>query len=58
MRAHQALDGAVDAVYGRKSFGSDAERAVFLFELYRKYTSLLPDEGKPRRRKARPAAQV
>ena len=33
-RAHQALDKAVDAAYGRKSFASDAERVAFLFELY------------------------
>lgn len=58
MRAHQALDQAVDAAYGRKSFASDAERVAFLFEIYRKYRRLLPDEGKPRRRKARPAARV
>jgi hypothetical protein len=42
VKAHQALDRAVDAAYGRKSFGSDAERVAFLFEQYRKLTSLLP----------------
>ena len=41
-KAHQALDKAVDAAYGRKTFTSDAERVAFLFELYHKYTSLLP----------------
>jgi len=41
-KAHQTLDKAVDAAYGRKSFQSDAERVAFLFELYHKYTSLLP----------------
>ena len=50
-RAHQALDKAVDAAYGRKSFASDAERVAFLFELYHKYTSLLPAPGKPKQRK-------
>lgn len=53
-KAHQALDRAVDAPYGRKSFLSDAERVAFLFELYQKYTSLLPSQskaGKPRQRK-------
>jgi hypothetical protein len=40
-KAHQALDKAV-AAYGKKAFASDAERVAFLFELYRKYTSLLP----------------
>jgi len=42
VKAHQALDGAVDAAYGRKGFRNDAERVAFLFELYQKYTSLLP----------------
>ena len=41
-KAHQALDKAVDAAYGKKTFTSDAERVAFLFELYHKYTSLLP----------------
>jgi len=41
-KAHQALDKAVDAAYGKKTFASDAERVAFLFGLYRKYTSLLP----------------
>jgi len=50
-RAHQALDRAVDAAYGRKSLSTDAERVAFLFELYHKYTSLLPAPGIPRRRK-------
>jgi hypothetical protein len=42
VKAHQNLDVAVDAAYGRKSFKNDAERVAFLFELYQKYTSLLP----------------
>lgn len=41
-KAHQALDKAVDAAYGKKTFASDAERVAFPFELYHKYTSLLP----------------
>jgi len=41
-KAHQALDKAVDAAYGKKTFASDAERVAFLFELYHKYTSFLP----------------
>ena len=41
-RAHQTLDKAVDTAYGKKSFASDAERVAFLFQLYHKYTSLLP----------------
>jgi hypothetical protein len=52
-KAHQALDAAVDAAYGRKGFRSDAERVAFLFELYRKYTSLLPASTETPRRTAR-----
>ena len=57
VKAHQALDRAVDAAYlaaekaaGRKApkLGTDAERVAFLFERYQQITSLLP-QGKPRR---------
>jgi len=50
-KAHQALDKAVDTVYGKKNFASDAERVAFLFELYHKYTSLLPAPEAPKRRR-------
>lgn len=50
-RAHQKLDRAVDAAYGKKNFTSDAERVAFLFELYHRYTSLLPSPVKPVRRR-------
>ena len=50
LKAHQALDNAVDAAYGYKSAKTDAARVAFLFELYQKLTSLLPSE-KPRRAK-------
>ncbi|MGV8897635.1 MAG: type IIL restriction-modification enzyme MmeI [Burkholderiaceae bacterium] len=46
VKAHQVLDKAVDACYGKQSFGSDAQRVAFLFELYQKITSLLPVAGK------------
>lgn len=40
VKAHQALDRAVDAAYipsgGKRSWASDAERVAFLFELYQK----------------------
>jgi len=57
VKAHQALDRAVDAAYvaaekaeGRKppKLTSDAERVAFLFERYQALTSLLPAE-KPKR---------
>ncbi len=50
VKAHQALDRAVDAAYGRRNFNTDAERVAFLFERYQHLTSLLPTE-KPRRAK-------
>lgn len=51
LKAHQALDAAVDAAYGRKGLKTDAERVAFLFERYRQITSLLPPgPGKPARR--------
>jgi hypothetical protein len=48
VKAHQKLDAAVDAAYGKKNFRNDAERVAFLFELYQQYTSLLPGVGKPK----------
>lgn len=56
LKAHQKLDAAVDKAYeasgGKKSYKSDVERVAFLFELYQKYTSLLPsDKPKSKRRK-------
>lgn len=38
VKAHNDLDKAVDACYGRK-FASKEERIEFLFELYKKYTN-------------------
>ena len=34
VKAHKALDRAVDAAYGKRGFSSDAERVAFLFERY------------------------
>src|SRR5690606_25044207 len=53
LKAHQALDRAVDAAYGRSGFKSEAERVAFLFELYQRYTSLLPAARVPRGRRGR-----
>ncbi len=36
------MDKAYEASGGKKNYKSDAERVAFLFELYQKYTSLLP----------------
>lgn len=36
LKTHKALDKAVDQAYGKKSFKSESERLVFLFDLYGK----------------------
>lgn len=51
-KAHQALDRAVDAAYGKKSFATEAERVAFLFERYQQLTSLLPAPPTKKTRKA------
>lgn len=51
LKAHKALDRAVDRAYSRKTFSGDADRVAFLFELYQKLTSLLPAEKKKKRRR-------
>jgi hypothetical protein len=38
LKAHKALDKAVDAAYGQQKFANEAERVAFLFELYEQYT--------------------
>jgi hypothetical protein len=55
VKAHQKLDAAVDAAYGKKGFKNDAERVAFLFMLYQRYTSLLPaaDSRRPPRTRSR-----
>lgn len=59
LKAHHKLDAAVDVAYGKKTFKSDAERVAFLFELYQRYTSLLPAEpAKKAARRRKPAAKV
>jgi hypothetical protein len=61
LKAHQQLDKAVDAAYiaAEKAAGAkppklttDAERVAFLFSLYQRYTSLLPQE-KPKKARAK-----
>jgi len=51
VKAHQALDRAVDACYRKAAFTSDAQRVEFLFERYQQLTSLLPTEKKVKKRK-------
>ena len=51
LKAHQALDKAVDAAYGYKGAATDAARVAFLFERYQQLTSLLPVEKAKKSRK-------
>ena len=51
VKAHQALDRAVDAGYRKTAFTSDAQRVEFLFERYQHLTSLLPSDKKMTKRK-------
>jgi hypothetical protein len=53
VKAHQALDRAVDACYRKAAFTNDAQRVEFLFERYQQLTSLLPTEKKPAKRKTK-----
>ena len=39
VKAHQALDKAVDLCYRSQPFSNETKRIEFLFELYDKYTS-------------------
>jgi hypothetical protein len=39
VKAHNELDKAVDLAYRPQAFTSEANRMVFLFELYEKYTA-------------------
>jgi len=61
VRAHQALDRAVDAAYlpsgGKRTYASDAERVAFLFDLYQRLTSLLP-AAKPKKPGRNPEAEA
>jgi hypothetical protein len=45
VKAHQKLDKAVEAAYGR-SFDDDSQRVAYLFELYQKLTGELFAETK------------
>ena len=53
VKAHQALDRAVDACYRKAAFANDAQRVEFLFERYQQLTSLLPTEKKTSKRKTK-----
>lgn len=52
VQAHQTLDRAVDAAYGKKDFKTEAERVAFLFERYQELAAPLDArQKKPPKRK-------
>ena len=52
LKAHKALDKAVDAAYApRRKFTGDADRVAFLFEEYERITSALTAEAKPKKKR-------
>lgn len=51
VKAHIELDKAVDLVYRPQAFTSEANRMVFLFELYEKYTADLFTKEKVKKKK-------
>ena len=54
LKAHQALDKAVDGAYGKKAFTSELERVQFLFERYEALVKpLMPTAVKASKRKAK-----
>jgi len=53
VKAHQRVDAAVDAAYGKRRFAGDRDRLAFLFELYQRLVSPLTTP-KYQRRQATP----
>ncbi|MBE0640329.1 MAG: class I SAM-dependent DNA methyltransferase [Bacteroidales bacterium] len=51
VKAHNELDKAVDLAYRPQPFTSEANRMVYLFELYEKYTADLFTKAKPKKTK-------
>jgi type II restriction/modification system DNA methylase subunit YeeA len=50
IKAHNDLDKAVDGAYRTAPFTSEANRMVYLFELYEKYTADLFTKEKPKKK--------
>jgi hypothetical protein len=48
VKAHNQLDKAVDDAYRKAAFKTEAERMVFLFELYEQYVGLEKSASKDR----------
>ena len=56
LKAHQALDRAVDRCYRPEPFPSDRHRVEYLFALYEKITAPLVAAAKPKRASRKQAA--
>jgi hypothetical protein len=55
VKAHQALDKAVDAAYGVRGFESEAKRVAFLFERYQQLAApLVASAKKPAKKRSKP----
>jgi len=50
VKAHNELDKAVDASYGKTNFKNERERIEFLFDLYQQYISELPEKKTKKKR--------
>jgi len=48
VKVHNELDKAVDLAYRPQAFTSEANRMIFLFDLYEKYTADLFTKEKPK----------
>ncbi|MEK7723176.1 MAG: type IIL restriction-modification enzyme MmeI, partial [Acidobacteriota bacterium] len=57
VKAHNDLDKSVDLAYRPQPFTSEANRMVFLFELYEKYTAGLFTETKKKKKNAETRTQ-
>ena len=58
VKAHQALDKAVDFCYRSQPFPNETKRIEFLFELYNKYTSgMFATEKKLKKKKVTESAK-
>ena len=53
VKAHQTLDKAVDAAYGKTGFKTEAERVAFLFERYQQLTAPLVGLEKTAKKRGR-----
>lgn len=53
VKAHQELDKAVDLCYRPQPFPTELSRLEFLFNLYKKYTVPLLEDGKKKKKKSK-----